>query len=73
MNRSRGVSVLTIALACTVVGACATKEPEDETTTIGVAAAPSLSAAFTEMIDIFEDEHPGVTVSLELGLSLIHI
>ena len=69
MNRSRGVSVLTIALACTVVGACATEEPEDETTTIGVAAAPSLSAAFTEMIDIFEDEHPGVTVSLELGRS----
>ena len=69
MNRSRGVSVLTIALACTVVGACATQEPEDETTTIGVAAAPSLTAAFTEMIDIFEDEHPGVTVSLELGRS----
>ena len=69
MNRSRGVGVLTIALACTVVGACATQEPEDETTTIGVAAAPSLSAAFTEMIDIFEDEHPGVTVSLELGRS----
>ncbi|WP_347238680.1 substrate-binding domain-containing protein, partial [Dietzia sp. E1] len=61
--------MLTIALACTVVGACATEEPEDETTTIGVAAAPSLSAAFTEMIDIFEDEHPGVTVSLELGRS----
>ena len=69
MNRSRGVGVLTIALACTVVGACATQEPEDETTTIGVAAAPSLTAAFTEMIDIFEDEHPGVTVSLELGRS----
>lgn len=69
MNRNRGVSALTVALACTVVGACAPKDPEDETTTIGVAAAPSLSAAFTEMIDIFEDEHPGVTVSLELGRS----
>ncbi|MGF0130190.1 molybdate ABC transporter substrate-binding protein [Dietzia cinnamea] len=69
MNRSRGVSALTVALACTVVGACAPKEPENETMTIGVAAAPSLSAAFTEMIDIFEGEHPGVTVSLELGRS----
>lgn len=69
MNRSRGVSALTVALACTVAGACAPKEPEDETMTIGVAAAPSLSAAFTEMIDIFEGEHPGVTVSLELGRS----
>ena len=69
MNPSRGVSALTVALACTVVGACAPKDPEDETMTIGVAAAPSLSAAFTEMIDLFEDEHPGVTVSLELGRS----
>lgn len=69
MNRSRGISVLTIALACTVVGACAEAEPEDATTTIGIAAAPSLSAAFTEMIGLFEEGHPGVTVSLELGRS----
>ncbi|AWH91050.1 molybdenum ABC transporter substrate-binding protein [Dietzia lutea] len=69
MNRSRGGSVLTIALACTVVGACAAEEPEGATMTIGIAAAPSLSAAFTEMIDLFEEEHPGVTVSLELGRS----
>lgn len=69
MNRSRGISVLTLALVCTGLVACAEPEPEPPVMTLGVAAAPSLSGAFTEMIDIFENEHPGVRVSLELGRS----
>lgn len=69
MIRSRVVSVLTLALACSAVVACAEPEAEPEVIAISVAAAPSLSGAFTEMIDAFEDEHPGVRVSLELGRS----
>lgn len=69
MIRSRAVSVLALAMVCSGAVACADPEPEPSVLTIGVAAAPSLSGAFTEMIDLFEDEHPGVRVSLELGRS----
>lgn len=69
MNRSRGVSAVTLALACAGIVACADPETEDAVLTLGVAAAPSLSGALTEMIEVFEDEHPGVRVSLELGRS----
>lgn len=69
MNRGRGFSVFTLALACSGLVACAEPDPESPVMTIGVAAAPSLSGAFTEMIDLFEDEHPGIRVSLELGRS----
>lgn len=58
-----------LALACSGLAACAAKEPEDSVVTIGVASAPSLSDAFTELIGIFELEHPGVRVHLELGRS----
>ena len=69
MPRRPGLAVLSLAVACTGVAACATKEPDAGVVTIGVAAAPSLSAAFTEIISVFEDENPGVRVSMELGRS----
>lgn len=69
MSRRLGLSVLSLALACTGVAACAPAEPESDVVAIGVAVAPSLSAAFTEIIKTFEAEHPGVRVSLEAGRS----
>lgn len=69
MARSPGLAVLTIALACTGIAGCADEDPETGVITLGVAAAPSLSAAFTEIIEVFEAEHPDVRVSIELGRS----
>lgn len=69
MNRGRAVSAFALVLACSGTVACAEPEPDSRVMTLGVAASPSLSEAFTEMIDVFEDEHPGVRVSLELGRS----
>ncbi|KAA0918171.1 substrate-binding domain-containing protein [Dietzia sp. ANT_WB102] len=66
MSRSRAVSVVATVLACSGLIACAAPEPDTPVTTIGVAAAPSLSGALTEMIQLFEEDHPGVRVSLEL-------
>lgn len=68
LNRP-GLAVMTVALACTGVAACAEEDPAPELVTIGVAAAPSLSEAFTEIIDVFEAERPNVNVSMELGRS----
>lgn len=65
----RGSAVLTVTLACAGVSACTTGESEGAVVSIGVAAAPSLSGAFTEIIGIFEEENPGVRVHLELGRS----
>lgn len=62
-------AVLVLALACAGVSACTTTGSEPPVISIGVAAAPSLSGAFTELIGIFEQEHPGVRVHLELGRS----
>ncbi len=69
MPRRPGLTVLSLALACTGIASCAAAQPEDEILTIGVAAAPSLSTAFTEIISDFEADNPGVRVSLELGRS----
>lgn len=68
MARS-GVAVLGVAIACSGLTACSPDESEDAVVSIGVAAAPSLSEAFTEIIGIFEGENPGVRVHLELGRS----
>ena len=67
MLRRPGLAVLAAALACTGLVACA--EPEPEPIRIGVATAPSLAEAFTDMIGTFEEEHPDVTVDLETGRS----
>ena len=69
MPRRPGLTVLSLALACTGIASCAAAQPDDEILTIGVAAAPSLSAAFTEIISDFEADNPGVRVSMELGRS----
>ncbi|MGN0101470.1 MAG: molybdate ABC transporter substrate-binding protein [Dietzia sp.] len=69
MKPSRAVGALALAVACAAIVACAEPRPEAPDMSLGVAAAPSLSGAFTELIDVFEDEHPGVRVSLELGRS----
>ncbi|MDX2357958.1 molybdate ABC transporter substrate-binding protein [Dietzia sp. PP-33] len=66
--RRPGIAVVGVALVCSGL-ACTPEEAEASTTTLGVAAAPSLSAAFTEIVGIFEDENPGVRVHLELGRS----
>ncbi|GLB64440.1 molybdate-binding protein [Dietzia sp. NCCP-2495] len=62
---------MSVALVCAGSAGCAATdvEPTPETVTIGVAAAPSLAEAFTEIITAFEAEHPNVTVSMELGRS----
>ncbi|PAY23780.1 molybdenum ABC transporter substrate-binding protein [Dietzia natronolimnaea] len=68
MRRRSGI-VLGVALMCSGV-ACATEEPEATTVvSLGVAATPTLSEAFVDLIRIFEDENPGVRVDLELGWS----
>lgn len=69
MPRRPGLAVLSLALACTGAAACAEEEPDAGVITIGVAAAPSLSAAFAELISVFEADNPGVRVSMELGRS----
>ncbi|MFN3601420.1 MAG: molybdate ABC transporter substrate-binding protein [Dietzia sp.] len=69
MGRRQGIAVLGVALACSGF-ACATEEPQAAVViSLGVAAAPSLSEAFTDIIGIFEEENPGVRVHLELGRS----
>ncbi len=65
----RVTAVVAVALGCAGAAACTAAEPEPAALTIGVAAAPSLAGAFSEIIGIFEDEHPGVRVHLELGRS----
>ncbi|MDV8002011.1 molybdate ABC transporter substrate-binding protein [Rhodococcus sp. IEGM 1408] len=65
----RVTAVLVVALACGGVSACTAEESEPTVISIGVAAAPSLSGAFTELIGIFEQENPDVRVHLELGRS----
>jgi len=67
--RSPGLAALTVALACTGIAGCADEAPATNVITLGVAAAPSLSAAFTEIIHVFEAEYPDVRVSIELGKS----
>lgn len=69
MTRYRGIAMLSVALACTGVAACADDEPATDAVTIGVAAAPSLSEAFAELIGVFEKQYPDVRVSMELGRS----
>ena len=68
MRRGRGVAILAVALACTG-SACSDRETRGEPTSIGVAAAPSLSEAMSELIEIFEGENPGIRVDLEVGRS----
>jgi len=69
VGRRRGIAVLGVALVCSGF-ACATEEPEATTVvSLGVAAAPSLSEAFVDIIRMFEEENPGVRVHLELGRS----
>ncbi|WP_216693330.1 substrate-binding domain-containing protein [Dietzia psychralcaliphila] len=69
MGRRRGVAVVGVALVCSGF-ACATEEPKASVpVSLGVAAAPSLSEAFIEIIGIFEEENPEVRVHLELGRS----
>lgn len=70
MGRGPGVALMGLALACSGLAACAAEEAEGTVVTIGVASAPSLSDAFTEIIEIFERENPGVRVHLELGRSV---
>lgn len=69
MKYRPSVALLTMALACAGAAGCTSAEPAANTITLGVAAAPSLSAAFTEIIGMFEAEHPDVRVSIELGRS----
>lgn len=69
MPRAPGLAALSLALVCAGVAACTEAESEQRAFTLGVAAAPSLSGAFTEIISIFEADNPGVRVSLELGRS----
>ncbi|MFN3340286.1 MAG: molybdate ABC transporter substrate-binding protein [Dietzia sp.] len=69
MGQRRGIAVVGVALVCSGF-ACATEEPKAAVpVSIEVAAAPSLSEAFTEIIGIFEEENPEVRVHLELGRS----
>lgn len=69
MDRGRAAGIVAVALTCSSLAACAEPEGETPVMSLGVATAPSLAGAFTEMIDIFEAEHPGIRVSLELGRS----
>lgn len=69
MPRRPAVALTTAAVVMIALAACTTDEPEESPVTIGVAAAPSLSGAFTELIEVFEAERPGVRVHLELGRS----
>lgn len=69
MSRRPGIAVLSVVLACAGLVACSDEEPASDSVTIGVAAAPSLSDAFTELIGVFESQNPGVSVSMELGRS----
>lgn len=69
MPRRQGVAVLAVALACAGAAGCTEPAVEAEATTIGVAVAPSLSEAFSEMVGLFEQQNPDVRVHLELGRS----
>lgn len=65
----RPVSAVAATAALSLLTACASVDPGDAEVTLGVAAAPSLAGAFTEIIGDFEAENPGVRVHLELGRS----
>ena len=65
----RPVSAVAATAALSLLTACASVDPGDAEVTLGVAAAPSLAGAFTEIIGDFEAENPGVRVHLELGPS----
>lgn len=69
MIGGRVTTALVVALACGGVSACTAEESEPTVIAIGVAAAPALSGAFTELIRIFEQENLDVRVHLELGRS----
>ncbi len=69
MPRRPSLAVLSLAFVCTGAAACSEQEAEAGVIAIGIAAAPSLSTAFTEIIGVFEQENPGVRVSLELERS----
>lgn len=69
MPRRPIIAALTAAAAGFALVACAPAESETDTVTIGVAVAPSLAGAFSELISVFETEHPGTRVNLELGRS----
>lgn len=68
MGRRRR-SLVAAAAVLALTTACATDDAESIDVTLGVAAAPSLAGAFTELIDVFESEHEYVKVHLELGRS----
>jgi molybdate transport system substrate-binding protein len=57
---------LALAVAAVVVGACGGGAHEER---LVVLAASSLTEAFTDLADRFEDEHPGVDVELGFGPS----
>lgn len=61
--------MLSVALACAGLAACAGEKPASGAVTIGLATAPSLSDAFTELIEVFEKQHTDVHVSVEVGRS----
>ena len=69
MTRRPGIVMLAVALACAGLAACAGEKPVASAVTIGLAATPSLYDAFTELIELFEKQHPDVRVSMEVGLS----
>lgn len=69
MTRRPGIAMLSVALACAGLAACVKEEPAAGALTIGLASAPSLSEAFTELIGVFEKQNPDVRVSMELGRS----
>ena len=69
MLGGRITAIVAVALGCVGASACTAAEPEPAALSIGVAIAPSLAGAFTEIIGIFEEGNPGVRVHLELGRS----
>jgi molybdate transport system substrate-binding protein len=58
---------LALAVAAVVVGACGGPGAHEQR--LVVLAASSLTEAFTDLADRFEDEHPGVDVELGFGPS----
>ena len=64
------IAALTAAATGLALVACGPAESTGTTVAIGVAAAPSLAGAFTELIGVFEEENPGTRVHLELGRSV---
>ena len=59
-----------VAAAVGAAGCGAAAPPEEAATTIRVAAGVSLTAVFTELVEEFEAENPGVRVRLEPGRSV---